>query len=196
MRTHELAVALALFMALAAAPALAQTPKPQRLRGVIEKVEGHAVTAKSDKGAALKLNLADKVTVVDVVKASLSDVKPGDYVGSGAMQQPDGTQRAVEVHIFPASMRGTGEGFHPWTRPGSTMTNGTVGATVTGVKGQIITVTYKSGQQKIVVPPGTPVVRYQLGNISAVTPGRPFSVSAAVKEPDGGFKVGRINVGP
>jgi hypothetical protein len=196
MRTHELAGALALLMALAAAPALAQTPKPQRLHGVIEKVEGHAVTAKSDKGVELRLNLADKVTVVEVVKASLSDIKSGDFIGSGAMPQPDGTQRAVEVHIFPESMRGTGEGFRPWTRPGSTMTNGTVGATVTGVNGQIITVTYKGGQQKIVVPPGTPVVRYQVSDMNAVKPGRPFSVFAAVREPDGGFKVERINVGP
>jgi hypothetical protein len=194
MRTNLLAGAFA--MLLAVAPALAQTAKPQRIRGIIEKVEGHAVTAKSDAGAELKLNLANKVTVVDVVKASLSDVKPGDFIGSGAMPQPDGTQRAVEVHIFPELMRGTGEGFRPWTRPGSTMTNGTVGATVTGVNGQTITITYKGGQQKIVVPPGTPVVRYQISNMNAVKPGRPFSVFAALKQPDGSFNVGRINVGP
>ena len=168
----------------------------ERLSGVIETVDGHAVTAKSEKGDALKLNLADKVVVVEVVKASLADIKPGDFIGSGAMPQPDGTQKAIEVHIFPESMRGTGEGFKPWTRPGSTMTNGTVGAAVTGVNGQVITVTYKGGEQKIVVPPGTPIVRYQIGDMSAVKPGAAFSVFAAVKQPDGSFNVAHINIGP
>ncbi len=198
MKTTNVAAIVALLAALAAMPALAQAPeapKPERLSGVIENVDGHTVAAKSDKGAELKLNLADKVTVVVVVKASLSDIKPGDFIGSGAMAQPDGTQKAIEVHIFPESMRGTGEGFRPWTRPGSTMTNGTVGAAVTGVNGQVITVTYKGGEQKIVVPPGVPVVRFELGDMSALTPGAPFAVLAAVKQPDGSFNAARINVG-
>lgn len=179
----------------AAIPTLAQTPKPERLSGVIEMVDGHTVTAKSAKGDALKLNLADKVMVVEVVKASLSDIKPGDFIGSGAMPQPDGTQKAIEVHIFPESMRGTGEGFRPWTHPGSTMTNGTVGATVAGVSGQTITVTYKGGEQKIVVAPGTPIVRFEIGDMGALKPGAAFSVIAALKQPDGSYNVARINVG-
>jgi hypothetical protein len=198
MKTKKLA-GLALFAAFAAMPALAQAqaPKPERLSGIIEKVDGHMVTAKSSKGGELKLNLmTDKAAVIQVVKASLSDIKPGDFIGSGAMPQPDGTQKAVEVHIFPESMRGTGEGFRPWTRPGSTMTNGTVGATVTGVSGQVITVTYKGGQQKIVVPAGVPIVRFQVSDMSIVKPGAPFSVLAAVKQPNGSFNVSRINVGP
>jgi hypothetical protein len=111
------------------------------------------------------------------------------------MPQPDGTQKAIEVHIFPESMRGTGEGFRPWTHPGSTMTNGTVGETVTGVNGQAIAVSYKGGQQKIVVPPGTPIVRFQIGDMSALKPGAAFAVLAAVKQPDGSYNVARINVG-
>lgn len=181
--------------ALATIPVLAQKPETVRLRGVIETVDGHTVTAKSDKDDALKLNFADKVTVVEVVKASLADIKPGDFIGSGAMPQPDGTQKAIEVHIFPESMRGTGEGFRPWTRPGSTMTNGTVGATVTGVNGQVITVTYKGGEQKIVVPPGTPIVRFAVGDMSDLKPGAAFSVFAAMKQPDGSYNASRINVG-
>lgn len=182
--------------AFAALPAWAQQPQTVRLRGTIETIAGHTVTAKSDKGAALKLDLADKVMVVAVVKASLADIKPGDFVGSGAMPQADGTQKAIEVHIFAESMRGTGEGFHPWTHgPTSTMTNGTVGATVTGVNGPVLTVKYKDGEQKIVVPPDAPVVRYQIADLSAIKPGAPFAVLAAVKQPDGGFNVGRINVG-
>ena len=187
---------LALFASLVAASALAQAPKPERLTGVIDKVDGHTVTVKSAKGDALKLKLADNVMVVRVEKASLADVKDGDYIGSGAMPQPDGTQKAVEVHIFAESMRGTGEGFRPWTRPGSTMTNGTVGATVTGVSGPVITVKYKGGEQKIVVPPGIPIVKYVIGDVSDLKPGDKFAVLAALKQPDGSFNVSRINVGP
>lgn len=187
----------AILAAAAAMPALAQAPasKPVRLHGVIAKVDGHKVTARSDKGTALTLALGDKVTVVEVAKASLSDIKDGSFIGSGAMPQPDGTQKALEVHIFPESMRGTGEGFRPWTRPGSTMTNGTVGATVTSVSGPLITVKYKGGEQKIEVPPGTPIVKYRRGDLSALKPGAAFAVLAAVKKPDGSFGVDRINVG-
>ena len=196
MRMTLLVAALALGISFAAASAVAQTSKPERLTGVIGKVDGHTVSAKSAKGDALKLNLADKVMVVRVEKASLADIKDGDFIGSGAMPQPDGTQKAVEVHIFAESMRGAGEGFRPWTQPGSTMTNGTVGATVTGVSGPVITVKYKGGEQKIVVPPGTPIVKYVIGGVGDIKPGAKFRVSAALKEPDGSFTVTRINVGP
>ena len=136
-----------------------------RLRGVIEKVDGNTVTAKSDKGDELKLNLADKMLVVDVVKASMADIKDGDFIGSGAMPQPDGSQKAIEVHIFAESMRGTGEGFRPWDgAPNSTMTNGTVGKTVTSVDGPVVTVKYKDGDKKIIVTPDVPIVRYEIGD--------------------------------
>jgi hypothetical protein len=167
-----------------------------RLRGVIEKVDGNTVMAKSSDGAALKINLADKLLVVEVVKASMADIKEGSFIGSGAMPQPDGSQKAIEVHIFAESMRGTGEGFRPWDgAPNSTMTNGTVGNAVTGVNGPVVTVKYKDGEKKIVVTPSVPIVRYEIGNISAVKPGVAFTVVAAVKKPDGSFDVGRINVG-
>jgi hypothetical protein len=188
--------ALALVAAVAATAALAQTPQTVRLRGVIEKVDGHAVLAKSDKGDALTLNLADKMLVVEVVKASLADIKDGAYIGSGAMPQPDGSQKAIEVHIFAESMRGTGEGFRPWDgAPNSTMTNGTVGATVTNVDAPVITVKYKDGEQKIIVTPDVPIVRYEVADLSMLKPGVAFSVLAAVKTPDGSFDIKRINVG-
>jgi hypothetical protein len=187
---------VAMLAALFAVSAFAQAPKPERIAGVIDKVDGHTVMAKSEKGASLKLNLADKVMIVRVEKATLADVKDGEFIGSGAMPQPDGTQKAVEVHIFPEAMRGTGEGFRPWTQPGSTMTNGTVGAAVTGVSGQVITVKYKGGEQKIVVPPGTPIVKYVIGDTGDLKPGAKFAVLAALKQPDGSFNVTRINVGP
>jgi hypothetical protein len=184
--------------AFAAAAALAQTQAPQtvRLRGTIEKVDGKTVTAKSDKGAPLKLNLADKLMVIEVAKASAAEIKDGDYIGSGAMPQPDGTQKAVEVHIFADSMRGTGDGHRPWDgAPNGTMTNGTVGATVTDVSGPVITVKYKDGEKKIVVGPNVPVVRYIVSDQSALKPGAAFAVTAAAKQPDGSYNVGRINVG-
>jgi len=196
MRTVGLRIAFAMLIAFVALPAPAQQPQTVRLRGTIEKIDGHTVMAKSTKGDELKLNLADKVTVVAVVKASLSDIKPGSFIGSGAMPQPDGSQKAIEVHIFPESMRGTGEGFHPWNHgPTSTMTNGTVGATVTGVNGPLLTVKYKDGEQKIIVSADVPIVRYEIADLSAIRPGAAFTVIAASKQPDGSFNVGRINVG-
>jgi Cu/Ag efflux protein CusF len=191
------AIRVALFVAAAlATTALAQAPQTVRLRGVIEKVDGNTVAAKSDKGDELKLNLADKMLVVAVVKASLADIKDGDFIGSGAMPQPDGSQKAIEVHIFAESMRGTGEGFRPWDgAPNSTMTNGTVGNTVTGVDGPVITVKYKDGDKKIIVTPDVPIVRYEVVDLSALKPGVAFSVLAAVKQPDGSFNISRINVG-
>jgi hypothetical protein len=179
-----------------AVPALSQAPQTVRLRGVIEKVDSKTVTAKSDKGDELKINFADKMLVVEVVKASLADIKDGAFIGSGAMPQPDGTQKAIEVHIFAESMRGTGEGFRPWDgAPNSTMTNGTVGTTVTGVDGPVITIKFKDGEKKIIVTPDVPIVRFEVGDMSAVKPGAAFTVLRAVKKPDGSFDTDRINVG-
>jgi hypothetical protein len=163
---------------------------------VVDKLDGHAVLVKSSTGEAFKLNLADKVLVVAVVKASMADIKEGLFIGSGAVPQPDGSQKALEVHIFADSMRGTGEGSRPWDgAPNATMTNGTVGANVSGVDGPVITVKYKDGEKKIVVTPNVPIVRYEVADLGAIKPGAPFSVIAAVKQPDGSFDVNRINVG-
>src|SRR6266851_624491 len=194
--TGAMAGVSAFALLFVASVATAQAPQTVRLRGVIEKVDGKTVMAKSDKGEQLKLNLADKMLVVEVVKASMADIKEGSFIGSGAMPQPDGSQKAIEVHIFAESMRGTGEGFRPWDgAPNSTMTNGTVGATVTGVDGPVITVKYKDGEQKIVVAPEVPIVRYEVADLRALKPGVAFSVFAAVKQPDGSFDIKRINVG-
>ncbi|MGB3743899.1 MAG: hypothetical protein WBD11_05115 [Xanthobacteraceae bacterium] len=196
MTATKLLAAFALFGAIAATATLAQQPQTIRLRGVIDKLDGHAVLAKSATGEALKLNLADKVLVVAVVKASMADIKEGLFIGSGAMPQPDGSQKALEVHIFAESMRGTGEGSRPWDgAPNSTMTNGTVGANVSGIDGPVITVTYKDGEKKIVVTPNVPIVRYEVADLGAIKPGAPFSVTAAVKQADGSFDVNRVNVG-
>jgi hypothetical protein len=187
---------VALAVTFAAAGAMAQAPQTVRLRGTIEKVDGNALVAKSDKGDELKINLADKTQVIEAMKASMADIKDGAFIGSGAMPQPDGSQKAIEVHIFPEAMRGTGEGFRAWDgAPNSSMTNGTVGAAVTGVNGPVVTVKYKDGEKNIVVGPDVPIVKYEIGSMSDVKPGAAFTVAAAAKQPDGSFNVSRINVG-
>jgi len=160
--------------ALAAASAWAQQAQTVRLRGTIEKVDGNTLHLKLRDGAPATLTL----------------------IGSGAMPQADGTQKALEVHIFAESQRGTGEGHRPWDgAPNSTMTNGTVGSAVTSVEGPVISVKYKDGEKKIIVPPGVPIVRYEIGNASELKPGASFTVIAATKKPDGTFEAPRINVG-
>src|SRR6516162_2038519 len=201
MKSTQIAIAAALLGAAAASAALAQqaaSPQPQtiRLRGTIERLDGHAVLAKSSKGEELTLKLVDKVLVAAVVKASMADIKPGLFIGSGAMPQPDGSQKAIEVHIFAESMRGTGDGHRPWDgAPNSTMTNGTVGTTVTGVTGPVVTVKYKDGEKNIVVGPDVPIVRYEVMDTGALKPGIAFSVLAAAKQPDGSYNISRINIG-
>ena len=189
------AASAALSVALAQQGA-AQPAQTVRLRGVIEKIDGRIVLAKSSKGEEFKLNLADKALVVAMVKATMADIKPGLYIGSGAMPQPDGSQKAIEVHIFAESMRGTGEGFRPWDgAPNSTMTNGTVGASVAGVDGPVVTVQYKDGERKIIVGPDVPIVRYEIADTGAITPGAPFTAVATGKAADGSLDITRINVG-
>lgn len=173
----------------------AQESQTMRLRGTIEKLDGNVLTVKSREGAELKVTLADKLLVVGVAKASLADIKEGYFIGSAAMPQADGSQKALEVHIFPESMRGTGEGHRSYSIPNSTMTNGTVGATVTSVDGSAITLKYKDGEKKIIVSPGIPIVRYEVGDKADLKAGAAFTILAAAKKPDGTFETARINVG-
>src|SRR5438105_9070934 len=175
----------ALVAALAGASAWAQQPQTVRLRGTIEKVDGNTLQLKLRDGAAATLTLTDNAQIVAVAKASLADIKQGSFIGSGAMPQPDGSQKALEVHIFAESQRGTGEGHRPFSVPNSTMTNGTVGDMVTASDGQSLTVKYKGGEKKIVVPPGVPIVRYEIGERSELKPGVHITALNAVKKADG-----------
>jgi hypothetical protein len=177
------------------ASALAE-PATVRLRGTIEAVDGQKLTVKARDGTQAKLTLTSNAVVVGVVRASLADIKEGAFIGSGAMPQADGTQKALEVHIFAESQRGTGEGHRPWGgAPNSTMTNGTVGTTVTGVDGPVITLKYRDGEKRIIVGPGVPIVRYEIGGPSDLKPGASFTVTAAKRTGDGSFEAARINVG-
>ncbi len=195
-KTIRFAIAGAL-IAVSCAAALAQQPQTVRLRGTIEKADGDLLTLKNSDGAEIKLALKDKAMIVAVVKASLADIKEGTFLGSAAIPQPDGTQKALEVHIFPEEMRGTGEGHRPYAPvANSTMTNGTAaGATVTGVDGSVIIVKYKDGEKRIVVPPDVPIVRYEIGGKADLKAGARFTVLAATKRDDGTFEAARINVG-
>jgi outer membrane lipoprotein SlyB len=183
--------------ALLAAVGVTSAPAQQtmRVRGTIEKVDGNKIVVKSDKGAEITLTLTANAKIVGVAKARLADIKSGDFVGSAAMPQVDGSQKALEVHIFAESMRGTGEGHRPYTTPGSTMTNGTVGDMVTATSGNTLTVKYKDGEKKIVVGPDVPVVRYVVADRSELKPGAHIVALNAVKKPDGSIEAPRINVG-
>src|SRR5947207_3125196 len=167
----------ALVTVLAAAAAFAQ---PQRLRGTVERVEGGVLTAKARDGAPLIIKLADNAVIVAVYKASRADIKEGDYIGSGGMPQADGSQKALEVHIFAASMRGQGEGHRPWDgAPNSTMTNGTVGNVVSGVDGPVVLIKYRDGEKKIIVGDDIPVIRYEVGHKDDLKAGAAFTITAA-----------------
>ncbi len=169
-----------------------------RVRGTIESVDGNHLTVRLSDGTLAQLILDPGSTIVAVVKASLSDIKEGTFVGSAALPQADGTQRALEVHIFPEEMRGVGEGHRPYAPvPQSTMTNGSIAGApvVKGVQGSTLTVKYKDGEKRIFVSPDTPIVRYVLGSTNDLKPAVRFTVAAAAKKPEGTYEVNRINVG-
>ena len=151
---------------------------------------------KARDGAELKITLMDNGVLVAIVKASLADIKPGLFVGSTGMPQPDGSQKAIEVHIFPEAMRGTGEGHYAWDlEPNSTMTNANVEENVTGVDGQTLSLKYKNGEKKILVTPQTAIVTYNPGDKADLKPGTKIIIGAAKKQPDGTLQAARINYG-
>jgi len=167
-----------------------------RVRGTIERVEGDIYVVKGRGGAEVKVRLPDNVMVVSLTKASLADIKQGSYVGVSGMPQADGSQKALEVHIFPEAMRGTGDGHRGWDlQPSSTMTNGAVDQAVASTDGRILTLKYKDGEKKVVVTPETPIVLYVPGEKSELKPGAPIFIAAATKQPDGTLQTPRINVG-
>jgi hypothetical protein len=173
----------------------AQQPQTMRVRGTIEKLDGNVLAVKSSDGAALNITLVEPIEIVGVVKASLAEIKEGTFMGSAAMPQADGTQKALEIHIFPESMRGRGEGHRPYTIPNSTMTNGTAGVTVANVDGGRVTLKYKDGEKTIIVSPETPIVRYEIGDKSDLKSGAAVTILSATKKPDGALETTRVNVG-
>ncbi len=187
------AAALAAVFAVSTASAQQQT---QRVAGTIDKVEGKTLYIRSASGP-VTLTLADNAVIVARVRASAADIKAGDYVASGGVPQPDGTQKAVELRIFPESMRGNGDGHRPgWPgAPNGTMTNGAVGQTVSSVDGPVLTVKYRDGEKKLIVGPSVPVHRLEITDRSELKSGAAVAAGAAAKQPDGTFTAARIDVG-
>src|SRR3984957_3766661 len=172
-----------------------QPPTPTRVRGTIEGVDGDLLVVKSRSGEDVKLHLTSDARVVGIIRISLADIKPGSFIGTTTVPGADGRQNAVEVHVFPEDMRGTGEGSRPYDlKPNSTMTNATVSEQVAGNDGQTLMIKYKDGEKKVTVGPDTPVVTY-------VPAGRAdlkadAKIIAFVKQqPDGSFETNRISVG-
>jgi hypothetical protein len=183
-------------LALAGAAPPASAEETVRIRGIIEQVEGPVYVVKNRDGAELKLTVTDNPLFVAIVPSTMADIKSGMFVGSAGTMQADGTQKAIEVHIFPESMRGTGEGHYDWDlKPNTKMTNANVEQTVASVDGQILSVKYKDGEKKLLVTPETVVVTYVPGNKEDLKPGTKIFVAAAKKMPDGTVQTPRITYG-
>ena len=175
-------------------PASAQ--ETVRIRGTIESVAGDAYVVKNRDGAEYKVAVTDPGLYVAIVKSTMADIKPGMFVGATGVTQPDGSQKAIEVHIFPESMRGTGEGHYDWDlKPNTKMTNANVEQTVAGVDGPVLSVKYKDGEKKVLVTPETAVVTYVVGAKSDLKPGIKIFVGAGKKQADGTVQTPRVTYG-
>ena len=192
MRSTGSAAAFILFLAL---PALAQTPPagtPMRVVGSVDKLDGNNLTVNMKDGQAVTVVLADNAVVFGVEKRTVADIKPGDYLASGGVKGTDGKIRAVEVRIFPETLRGTGEGQRPWdAKPDGVMTNATVGTVSQSPEGGVIHVKYKEGESQYTVGPEVPIVAYVAGDRSLLKPGAAV-FTVAQKKPDGSLTTGRV----
>jgi hypothetical protein len=184
-------------LVLSSSHALAQQTSPSRVRGTVEGVEGDVLSVKSRAGEEVKLHMTADMKVVGIIKIALSEIKVGSFVGATTVPGPDGSENAVEVHVFPEDMRGTGEGSRPYDlRPNSTMTNATVAVaeTVAGNDGRTLMVKYKDGEKKVTVAPDTPVVTYVPADRSDLKAGAKI-IAFMKKLPDGSFETNRVSVG-
>ena len=188
-------IAVAMVVASSLYAIAQQPPSPSRVRGTIEGVDGDVLAVKSRSGEDVKLRMTGDMRVVGIAKISLDDIKVGSFIGTTTVPGPDGSQNAIEVHVFPEEMRGTGEGSRPFDlRPNSTMTNATVAQTVAGNDGQTLTIKYKDGEKKVAVSPDTPVVTYVPAEKSDLKAGAKV-IAVMKKLPDGTFETNRVSVG-
>src|SRR3982074_1243681 len=188
-------VAVAMVVASSLYATAQQPPSPSRVRGTIEGVDGDVLSVKSRSGEDVKLHMAGDMRVVGIIKISLADIKVGSFVGATTVPGPDGRQNAVEVHVFPEDMRGTGEGSRPYDlRPNSTMTNATVDQSVVGNDGHTLLIKYKDGEKKVLVSAETPVVTYVPADKSDLKAGAKV-IAFMKKLPDGSFETNRVSVG-
>ena len=187
----------ALLIAAVSAVAIAQAPAnpPVRIRGTVEKIDGTNLTIKANNGQSMNVKLADNYVVMGIAKASLADVAGGKFIGTTTVGERDGALVALEVHIFPENMRGTGEGHYDWDlRPDSKMTNANVANVTSMGKDRVLTVQYKGGEKKVLVPEKAVIVSFTPTERSALKPGAPvFAVTQ--RQPDGSLTAARVNVG-
>lgn len=177
--------------------AFAQQGATVRVRAQIVSVQGGEVAVKTREGREERLVLKDPVIQVSLA-SSLEEIKADDFIGTAAKQQPDGSWRALEVHIFPPGSR-TNEGVNEWDLvPGSSMTNAVVSAMeskVGGVEGRELVLSYKGSQRRVLVGPTTPVVKTRPGELSDLKPGERIFVAGAERLPDGRLQASRVTVG-
>jgi hypothetical protein len=196
MSPFKITVVSAVALLFGASIAIAQAPPVVRVRATIESVDGSMLTAKSRDGSEMKIKLADNAPVNEVVKASLAGIKPNSYVAVTGMPEPDGSQKAVAILIFPEALRGLGEGHRPWDyEPNSTMTNATVADQVAGVDGQTLTVKYKDGEQKVGVTSTTEIVTFAKKSAADLKPGQKIFIAATKKLPDGTLEAPNVQFG-
>src|SRR6516164_10091997 len=184
-----------LFIAFIAMPALAQAPAEgtrQRVVGTVDKLDSNNLMVKANDGQPVTVVLDDNAVVFGVEKRTLADIKPGDYLASGGVKGTDGKIHAVEVRIFPETLRGTGEGQRPWdAKPEGVMTNATVGTVSQSPEGGVIHVKYKEGESEFTVGPEVQIVAYVAGDRSLLKPGAAV-LTIAQKKPDGSLTANRV----
>ena len=184
----------ALFGCCLAGAVFAQAPAPTRVRGTIDAIDTKSITVTTRDGKKTELAIPPDVGITAIVAAKITDIKPGSYIGTAAMPESDGTLRALEIQVFPESMRGVGEGHRPWDLgPQSTMTNGTVGDVVVA-QGRKLTLRYKDGEKTVMVPETAPIITYEPGTQAMLVPGAHVIVTA-IEKPDGSLVAQRIGVG-
>jgi len=187
----------ALLITAVSAAAIAQAPAnpPVRIRGTVERIDRTHLTVKANSGQSMNVTLAENFVVMGIAKAGLSDIASGKFIGTTTVGERDGALVALEVHIFPENMRGTGEGHYDWDlRPSSKMTNANVADVTSMGKDRVLTVQYKGGEKKVLVSEKTVIVSYTPVDRGELKPGAKVFV-VAQRQPDGGLTAARVNVG-
>ena len=183
-----------LSIACGAASAQTPAPGPARIRGTVDAVTTEGLDLTTRSGAKMHVVLPATFRVVSVIKAKIGDVEPGSYIGSAAAPQPDGTLRALEVTVFPPTMKGAGQGSYAWDLgPTTSMTNGSVGKLET-TNGRTMTLDYGSGEKKIVIPDDVPIVALALADRNVIVAGAHVIVNGT-RGADGTVTAGSVNVG-
>src|SRR5882762_7175917 len=186
-----------LMVACVSTVAIAQAPAnpPVRIRGTIEKLDGQVLTIKGNDGQIKTVKLKDNFLVMGISRTNIDDLTAGKFIGTTTVGERNGALVALEVHIFPENMRGTGEGHYDWDlRPTSKMTNANVANVTSMGKDRVLTVQYKGGEKKVLVPEKAVIVSFTPTDRSELKPGAKVFVNAQ-RQPDGSLTAARVNVG-